>query len=155
MNPPELLHFVAVIPRLRFKPNHAGLESILGELERPIMEVVWARGEASVSDVAASLNTDSAYTTVKTVMERLEQKGFLHRIKQGRAYVYTAAMSRETLEDRASRGVIEGLLSAFGSKAINQFAEVVREDPEKLAELRALLDTMPDSVPATRKRKTQ
>lgn len=136
-----------MIPRLRFKPNHAGLESILGELERPIMEAIWARGEASVSDVAASIESQSAYTTVKTVMERLERKGFLRRVKQGRAYVYTAAMSREALEDQASRGVIEGLLSAFGSKALAQFAEVVREDPGKLAELRAMLEALPESNP--------
>lgn len=136
--------------RLKFKPASSGLESILGELERPIMEAVWASGEASVGDVAASLEKDSAYTTVKTVMERLERKGYLERVKRGRAYRYTAALSRAALEDRASRGVIEGLLSAFGSAALTQFAAVVCENPGQLAELRALLETLPvDPEPAT------
>ena len=136
-----------MIPRFRFKPAQSGLESILGELERPIMEVVWARGEVGVAEVVASLETDSAYTTVKTVMERLEKKGLLKRVKQGKAYVYTAALDRETLEGQASRKVIEGLLSAFGSKALAQFAEVVSEDQSKLSELRALLDALPDTEP--------
>jgi predicted transcriptional regulator len=128
----------------RFKPRSAGLETILGELERPIMEAVWMLGQASVADVSVCLETDTAYTTVKTVMERLEKKGYLERVKQGKAYVYTASLTREVLEGRASRGVIDGLLNSFGSAAIAQFAEAVGEDPERLAELRRLLEALPD-----------
>jgi BlaI family transcriptional regulator, penicillinase repressor len=133
----------------RFKPRSAGLESILGELERPIMEVIWATENIGVSEVTARLGRDHAYTTVKTVMERLEKKGYLLRHKVGRAYHYSAALGREALEGRASRGVIDGLLGAFGSSALAQFAAAVGEDPARLAELRALLDALPDNTDNT------
>ena len=134
----------------RFKPRSHGLESIFGELERPIMEAVWTLGQVSVTDVCAHLESDVAYTTVKTVMERLEKKGYLQRNKQGRAYLYSASLSREALAGQASRGVIDGLLRSFGSSAIAQFAAAVCEDPKRLAELRRLLEHLPDEPEAGR-----
>lgn len=110
------------------------------------MEVVWELGEASVADVAGKLTRDPAYTTVKTVMERMERKGLLSRAKVGRAYVYQSTLSREELEGQASRRVIEGLLRSFGSAAVAQFAQTVGEDPARLAELRALLEELPDAA---------
>ena len=103
------------------------------------MEVIWAHKAASVHQVVTDLTSTTAYTTVKTVMERLEKKGYLKRRKTGRAYVYTAALTRESLERQASRGVIDGLLDSFGSSAMVQFAEAIRERPQRLAELRHLL----------------
>jgi len=131
--------------RLKFKPSSEGLESILGELERRIMQVLWKQGEASVTEVEAELGGPSAYTTLKTVMERLEQKGYLTRIKEGRAYRYRATLTRDELEGRASRSVIESLLGAFGSTALIEFASVMRADPSKLKELRKMLDALPDT----------
>ena len=116
----------------------------MGSLERPIMEAVWGLGEASVSDVLAEIPGGPAYTTVKTVMERMEKKGLLVRAKVGRAYAYRPALSRSELEAQASRRVVEGLLGSFGSAAVAQFARTVREEPERLAELRALLEELPD-----------
>ena len=142
-----LLQYVAVMKALRFRTQANGLDAILGELERPIMEAVWAGGEVSVTAVSASLSGNPAYTTVKTVMERLERKGLLTRARQGRAFLYRAAMGRDALQGVASRQVIEGLMSAFGSAALNQFAQVVREDPARLRELRDLLNSLPDDDP--------
>lgn len=139
-----LLQYVAVMKALRFRTQANGLDAILGELERPIMEAVWAGGEVSVTAVSASLSGNPAYTTVKTVMERLERKGLLTRARQGRAFMYRAAMGRDALQGAASRQVIEGLMSAFGSAALTQFAQVVREDPARLRELRDLLNSLPD-----------
>jgi BlaI family penicillinase repressor len=145
-----LLLFVAMIGRLKFKTSASGLESILGELERPIMEAVWAKGEVAVAEVLPLLDGEPAYTTVKTVMERLEKKGLLKRVREGRAYRYAAAVSRSDLEGNASRQVVDGLLAAFGNAAIAQFAEAMREDPEKLAELRRVLAALPDDEESVR-----
>ena len=108
------------------------------------MEAIWKLGEASVADVLAEMPGEPAYTTVKTVMERMEKKDLLIRAKVGRAYNYRPAMSRSELESRASRRMVEGLLYSFGSAAVAQFAQTLREDPDRLAELRALLADLPD-----------
>lgn len=127
---------------LRFRPGQPGFSSILGELERPIMEVLWRSPGSTVAEVVTALPAPApAYTTVKTVMDRLVKKGYLTRTPTpGRAFCYQAAVTRDTLEGRASRRVIEGLMNAFGAAALSQFAQLVREDPQRLAELRALLD---------------
>jgi predicted transcriptional regulator len=69
----------------------------LGPLEAKIMKVVWERpGEYhSVRDVLPLLEGDLAYTTVMTVMARLYEKGLLRRRRDGRAWSYRAALSRE------------------------------------------------------------
>lgn len=127
----------------KFNPSSRGLESVLGSLERRIMEALWELGDASVADVLSKFPDLHAYTTVKTVMERLERKGLLTRVKAGRAYMYRPSLSRSELEAQASRKVIEGLWRSFGSAAVAQFAQTLREDPEKLSELRALLEELP------------
>ena len=116
----------------------------MGSLEQPIMEAVWELEEASVADVLAQMPDEPAYTTVKTVMERMEKKGLLVRTKIRRAYTYRPALSRAELEAQASGRMVESLLQSFGSAAVAQFAQTVREDPAQLAELRELLADLPD-----------
>lgn len=74
----------------------------LGELERTVMEVCWAREEAGVApatarDVSRALadQRDLAHTTVMTVLDRLAKKGFLDRERDGRAWRYRPSASRE------------------------------------------------------------
>jgi predicted transcriptional regulator len=72
----------------------------LGELERSVMEQLWRTdGVQSVREVHASLarDRDLAYTTVMTVLDRLAKKGLVVRERDGRAYRYAAAQSREEL----------------------------------------------------------
>ena len=61
------------------------------------MDVLWERGEPTVvRDVARALaDRDLAYTTVMTVLDRLAKKGFVQRDRDGRAWRYVAAASRE------------------------------------------------------------
>jgi predicted transcriptional regulator len=84
----------------------------LGPLEAAVLEAVWRLGgERSVRDVLAALPGDPAYTTVMTTMERLGRKGLLRRRKEGRAFVYAAAISRDELAQRRASTVLGGLLS--------------------------------------------
>jgi predicted transcriptional regulator len=74
----------------------------LGELERTVMEVLWAREDAghqaaTARDVSRALagDRDLAHTTVMTVLDRLAKKGFLERERDGRAWRYNPVASRE------------------------------------------------------------
>ena len=69
----------------------------LGSLEAKIMRVAWAEVDAQlqVRDVLDRLGEDLAYTTVMTVMNRLYEKGLLRRRREGRAWAYRAASTRE------------------------------------------------------------
>lgn len=126
----------------QYRINKSGLDGVLGSLERQIMGAIWALGEATVGDVHARLDTTNSYETIKTVMARLAEKGLLIREVDKRAYVYRAVLSQEALETQVSRQMIDSLLTGFGSCAISQFADVLKEKPEQLAELRELLNKM-------------
>ncbi|BDI30713.1 hypothetical protein CCAX7_27640 [Capsulimonas corticalis] len=123
----------------QYKINKNGLDGVLGTLERQIMSVVWELGEATVSEVHERIESQISYETVKTVMARLVEKELLLRTLHKRAYVYRAAISQETLETQVSRKMLDSLLTGFGSTAISQFADLLKERPERLEELRALL----------------
>ena len=70
----------------------------LHELESEVMEEIWRRDEATVRDVLEALNKgrkQRAYTTIMTIMARLDEKGMLRRRKRGKTHVYRPVMSRE------------------------------------------------------------
>jgi predicted transcriptional regulator len=90
------------------------LHAALGFLEREVMDVVWAApgGHArTVKDVQARLPRKAAYTTVMTTLDRLFKKGLVLRRREGRAFVYTAARTREEMSATLTGGLLRGLLA--------------------------------------------
>jgi predicted transcriptional regulator len=97
----------------------------LGDLERAIMEVLWdSDGALTVREVSARLTERNlAHTTVMTVLDRLAKKGFAKRQRDGRAWRYCPAATRETY-------VTELMLTALEqtgdrSAALTRFAQSV------------------------------
>ena len=103
---------------------------------------MWRAGEATVRDVADALigKTDSAYTTVMTVMTRLAEKGLLSRAARGRAYVYRPKLTKQEYAEALSRSRVRSLIDDFGELAIAQFAEELEQvDPERAKRLGEML----------------
>ncbi|MQA97738.1 MAG: BlaI/MecI/CopY family transcriptional regulator [Streptosporangiales bacterium] len=111
----------------------------LGDLERAVMEVLWQREDAlTVREVGRDLaERDLAHTTVMTVLDRLAKKGVVRRTRDGRAWRYRPAASREAyvaelmfdaLEQTGDR---DAALTRFATSISGEEAEVLR---------RALLD---------------
>ncbi|MGQ0601884.1 MAG: BlaI/MecI/CopY family transcriptional regulator [Anaerolineales bacterium] len=119
-----------------------GAKKLLGELELEIMRVAWRRESVTVRDVLAALEKKRslAYTTVMTLMGRLEQKGLLVSEKDGKSYRYRAAHTREEFEAQAAGQVVRSLIHDFGGEiALAQFIQQLSEvDPTQLARLEAL-----------------
>jgi predicted transcriptional regulator len=115
----------------------------LGELEHGVMRCLWKSTEAlSVREVQARIRRRPglAYTTVLTVLDRLHDKGFVSREKDGRAFRYRPRQSEaEWLGDRAARvlatdaGSDRAVLAAF-------IASADRADPALLDELSELIE---------------
>ncbi len=85
--------------------------SSLTSAELRLMDVLWLKGPSSVAEVADALplETGLAYSTVLTTLRILEDKGYLKHEKQGRAFIYSAAVERET----AQRSALTQLLTRF------------------------------------------
>ena len=119
------------------------LRAALGRLEREVMDVVWRGPAVSVRDVQQQLDRDAAYTTVMTTLDRLFKKGFVHRAREGRAFMYTAAQSRAQVEVAVAAGLLTGFLQQ-GSGAIrpllsNLVDAAAEGDEALLDELEALV----------------
>lgn len=118
------------------------IDHVLGELEAPIMRLMWAEGAASVRDVLAALNAAGrpvAYTTVMTVMARLTDKGMLSRERGGKRHVYRATTTQDGFLRRLAARRVQALVTEFGDLAIAQFlAEVDDLSPERRQQLARL-----------------
>lgn len=115
----------------------------LHPLEREVMEELWSRSPATVRDVLEALNARSerprAYTTVMTIMRRLDAKGLLERTREARTDVYRTALTREAYNEARAGAEIGALVDEFGDVALLQFARQVEAlDPERRAALERL-----------------
>src|SRR5882762_2242704 len=90
---------------------------VLTSQELEIMKVIWRSGASTVRDVYEALleRRKIAYTTVMTMMNILEQKGYLKKSQKDRAYVYQAA--------RPQKQVIRGMVREFVDRVFNGSAE--------------------------------
>ncbi len=114
----------------------------LGQLQRTVMEAVWKMGEATVGEVRERLarRKELAYTTVLSVMQKLERAGWLKHESKGRAYVYSATRSRSHEGTRSLRRLLDAV---FGGDPKELFQHLLEDDKlgrEDLAELKSLID---------------
>ena len=93
-------------------------------LELECLKALWTLGQGNVKDVREILtqNRKLAYTTVMTVLDRLEKRGRVARCKQGRRFVYSPAVSRDTLR----RLAVDALLGDFFDGSERSLLEYLR-----------------------------
>jgi predicted transcriptional regulator len=118
----------------------------LGELERAVMAQLWAApGPLTVREVHDRLERELAYTTVMTVLGRLAKKGVVRQERDGKAYRYAAASSREQL---AASVMLDALGDVGEDRAATLVAFVDQVGPEEVAALRAALGRPTSGRPA-------
>ena len=114
----------------------------LTNAEHRIMEVIWAKGSATVADVVEALNGKDAYTTILTLMTILKGKGYLSSRKEGRAFVFVPRVDRNT----AARKAVHQLLSKFFAGSASELVlSFLREEELTPQELDAIKKKIKDS----------
>jgi BlaI family penicillinase repressor len=96
----------------------------LTKLEMQVMDALWSNGPGSVREIQESFPTTDrpAYTTVQTLVYRLEAKHAVRRVKKiGNAHIFEAAVSRSGAQHR----LIDELLSVFGGKSQPVMARLI------------------------------
>src|SRR5580704_3515748 len=120
----------------------------LGELQKAVMEIVWTLGEASVNQVRAKLGRRKlAYTTVLSVMQKLDKASWLTHRQEGRAYVYRPLVTRAHAGRSPPRQCIDRVC---GGDPITMFQHLL-DDQELsaagLGELRKMIDKRRKELP--------
>jgi BlaI family transcriptional regulator, penicillinase repressor len=85
--------------------NHDPAE--LGELERSVLSIVWRLGKVTAEQVREELKKPLKDSTVRTVLRRLEEKGYLAHAVDDRAFVYRPAESRQRVAGRAVKRIVD------------------------------------------------
>ena len=117
----------------------------LTKIDLRVMDAMWRLGPASVREIQEALPAKHrpAYTTVQTMVYRLEAKKAVRRVKKiGNAHIFEAAVSRNI----AHRRVIDNLLGLFGGRAQPVMAHLIESGKltrKDLKEAEALFDTPP------------
>jgi predicted transcriptional regulator len=124
-----------------FKPSAKGLGRVLGDLETAVMQILWDKPDQTVTEVERQLQNsrDIAHTTVLTTLDRLHRKGYLLRVKQGKAFIYASRLGREDFERGVAEEVLSALLREFTAPALSAFVDLVGEHPEALDRLDAII----------------
>ena len=132
-------------------PMARPVSSTLTDSERRILEVLWKKKEASVREVADELSRSKpvAYTTVLTMFKVLDKKGLVHHRTEGRAFIYSAAISRS----EARRQALENLLRSFFNDSPSVLAQHLIEEHDMDADELAALQKRVDDAPTGRKAK--
>lgn len=113
----------------------------LTKLELQIMEALWTRGQASIREIQQAFpeNDRPAYTTVQTMVYRLEGKKAVRRVKKvGNFHIFEAAVSREI----AQRRLIDELLSMFGGRTQPVMAHLIESGRLTLADVKEAEKTL-------------
>ena len=113
----------------------------LTKLELQIMEALWTRGPCSIREIQESFPAKKrpAYTTVQTMVYRLEVKKALRRVKKiATANIFEAAVSREAAERR----LIDDLLGLFGGRSRPIMAHLIESGTLTLEDVREAEKTL-------------
>jgi predicted transcriptional regulator len=79
----------------------------LGDLERDVMQLVWAHAPITAEIVREKLARRLKESTVRTVLRRLEDKGYVEHVVDGRTYVYHAAQPRGRVAAKAVQRIVD------------------------------------------------
>ncbi|MFH1686524.1 MAG: BlaI/MecI/CopY family transcriptional regulator [bacterium] len=113
----------------------------LTDAELRIMQVVWEKGQATVTEVVEDLPRPSrpAYNTVLTTMRILEQKGYLQHVKAGRAHIFQPLVSRPQAQKKAMRHMLRSFFDDSPELLLVSILQDENISPDELKRLREMI----------------
>jgi predicted transcriptional regulator len=113
----------------------------LSRRERQIMDVIYARGEATVAEVQAALPEAPGYSAVRALLRILEEKGVLKHREDGPRYVYLATHSAAKARRSALREVVNNFFEGSLANAVAALVDAADGElpPEELERIAAII----------------
>ena len=113
----------------------------LGELQLRILKVLWKRGRLGVADIQAELGgRPLAYTTVATMLRKMENRGLVRHYERGRRFLYEAVPSAAEVGRSSTANLVDRLFEGSLANAVSHLLETREVSPEELARLERLID---------------
>jgi predicted transcriptional regulator len=114
----------------------------LSRRERDIMDILFRRGRASAEEVMHDLSGDPSYSTVRTQLRVLEEKGHVRHQEEGRRFVYLPAVPRSTARKVALRHVVDTFFEGSVERVVAALlgGEATRLSDEELDRIQRLVE---------------
>lgn len=125
----------------------------LASLQLAIMQVLWQRGEATVAEVREMLGEERplAYTTVATMLTKMERKGQVKHRTEGRVHVYRPAIEKETVSRSMVTDLAARLFMGDVEQMVSHLLEGCEVSPRELSRLRTLIREKEKNLRSKRK----
>jgi BlaI family penicillinase repressor len=107
----------------------------LGDLERDVMQLVWAHGPITAESVRERLSRRLKESTVRTVLRRLEDKGYTTHTVDGRTYVYQAAEPRSRVAAKAVQRIVDWFCNGSVDEVLVGMVDTAMLDQKQLRQL--------------------
>src|SRR6516165_6258888 len=106
-----------------------------------IMEIIWERGEVSASEVRRVLarTRKVARNTVRTLLERMEEKGWITHREDGRTFLYSAAQPRQVTIGQKVQQVVETVCGGSAEALVTALLDYRGLNPQELERIRQML----------------
>ena len=113
----------------------------LGDLQLKIMKVLWEKSEATVSDVFAVVGQerDLAYTTIATMLRKMEARGLVTHRADGRTFVYRAAIDAHAVTSNMSGHLLDRLFEGSLSDLVSHLLSTREVSRDELAKIEKLI----------------
>ena len=120
-------------------------KTILGTLsrrERDIMDILFRRGRVTAEEVMHELSGAPSYSTVRTQLRVLEEKGHVRHVEEGRRFVYMPAVARSAARRVALRHVVETFFDGSVERVVAALlgGEATRLSDDELQRIQSLID---------------
>ncbi len=107
----------------------------LGELEREVMQFVWAHGPVTAERVRENLSKALKESTVRTVLRRLEEKGYATHVVEGRTFLFSAAEQRSAVAAKAVKRIVDWFCNGSIEEVLVGMVDQKTINPEQLQAL--------------------
>jgi BlaI family penicillinase repressor len=107
----------------------------LGDLEREVLRIVWRMGTATAEQVRNALQRPLKESTVRTVLRRLEEKGYLAHSVEGRTFLFRAAQSRSRAAAKAVKRIADWFCEGSVAEVVSGLVDAKLLDKADLARI--------------------
>jgi predicted transcriptional regulator len=128
------------------EPKPADTERELSRRERQIMDILYASGRASGTEILQRLHDQPSYSTVRTILRVLERKGYVRHVEEGLRYVYLPNVPREDARLSALQRLVKTFFNGSAKTAAAAFL-----DPAAFSLTDAELDELSTLIENARK----
>jgi predicted transcriptional regulator len=113
----------------------------LGDLQLKIMKILWERGPLSVAEVHAALAREDrlAYTTVATMLRKMEERGLVRHHSEDRRFIYRAAVSAETVTRNMADDIVDRLFEGSLADMVSHLLDTREVSRRELAQIEQLI----------------